>query len=44
MHLDELYLTARRGFPAETERVRLLAYVGGSKDRRARGRDVAWGW
>ncbi len=41
--LDEFYLRALARYPTETERVRLLAYVGGSKDRRAAWEDVVWG-
>jgi hypothetical protein len=41
--LDELYLAALARPPSETERVRLLAYVGGAKDRRAAWEDVVWG-
>jgi hypothetical protein len=41
--LDEFYLAALARYPTETERVRLLAYVGGSKDRRAAWEDVVWG-
>jgi hypothetical protein len=41
--LDEFYLRALARYPTETERVRLLAYVAGSKNRRAAWEDVVWG-
>jgi hypothetical protein len=41
--LDEFYLRALARYPTETERVRLLAYLSGAKDRRAAWEDVVWG-
>jgi hypothetical protein len=41
--LDEFYLAALARPPSETERVQLLAYVDGAKDRRAAWEDVVWG-
>lgn len=41
--LGEFYLAALARPPSETERVQLLAYVDGAKDRRAAWEDVVWG-
>ncbi|HET6573528.1 MAG TPA: DUF1549 and DUF1553 domain-containing protein [Fimbriiglobus sp.] len=41
--LDEFYLAALARPPSETERVQLLTYVEGAKDRRAAWEDVVWG-
>ena len=41
--LDEFYLAALARQPSATERVQLLTYVEGAKDRRAAWEDVVWG-
>ena len=40
--LDEFYLAALCRPPTEPEAKKLLAYLGGAKDRRAAWEDVVW--
>ena len=40
--LDEFYLAALSRMPTETERTKILSYLGAAKDRRAAWEDVAW--